>query len=402
MLNKVIWFDNPNEFIKRLVSIWVDYNASDIHITPSKDYVYIRFRISGNLVSFYWITLEQYEKLLNTIKVRAYMTIDEHNHIQDWKMSFNFKKWEEDLLVNVRVSVLPTIYWENTVMRLLLSGSKYLDINNLGFSNNTLDRVKNILNMNDWLVLLCGGTWSWKTTTLYSLLHEFDPITNAVFTLEDPVEYVIDWYVQSEIKERKIWDDKVNYTFQEWLVWILRQDPDIIMIWEIRRGVEASICLEAASTWHIVMWSTHASSAIGAITRLKKLWVEPYLLASSIKYIIFQKLLRWLCPHCRKEIILNKNEIPEKFQSYLPLDKNKFYSVNSEWCENCTKWYVWNTLVAEIIQNDDDIYNQILSEGGDIEFNAILKWKWFIPYYIDALNKAFEWLIDIKDVIILD
>lgn len=404
MLEKIVWFDNPHEFIKKLIDVWVLRNASDIHITPTKEQVFIRFRISWNLVNFCSIWLTSYSKLLNTVKVLSSMVIDEHRHIQDWKMLINTvtKDWA-DVSVNIRVSTIPTIHWENTVMRLLLSNSEYLNINNLWFSVTNKKTLEWIVNMSDWLVLLCGWTWSWKTTTMYSLLANFDPFENTIFTLEDPVEYTVKGYIQSEVNEWiSNWWIENNYTFQEWLVWILRQDPDIIMIWEIRRKEEASICLEAANTWHIVMWSTHANNSIWAITRLKKLWVEPYLLASSLKYIIFQKLERKLCNFCKKKIKFKKSDLPEKYQKYMDLDIFDACTVSENWCSKCNKWYIWNILISEIIKNDDEIYSLILSEKWDIELKNLLISKGFIPYYIDAFYKALDLSIDLKDVLILD
>lgn len=399
---KLMSFDNSMDFIEKLIKIWVDYHASDIHITPSKTQVFIRYRISWNLESFYWISLENYDKLLNSIKIASSLAIDEHNHIQDWKMIFNIDhKWAK-LSVNVRVSILPIIYWENIVMRLLISSSDRLNINNLWFSEHNLKIISKIKDLEEGLVLLCGWTWSWKTTTLYSLLNQYDPFKSSIFTLEDPVEYTVDWYVQSEVKDKKSASNNISYTFQEWLVWILRQDPDIIMIWEIRRKEEASICLEAANTWHLVMWSIHSNSSIWTITRLKKLWVESYLLSSSLKYVVYQKLIRQICPICREKITFTKQDFPQKFHPFLKQDSYEVYKVHAEWCQNCIKWYVWNTLISDIIENNDDLYDLILSWKWDVEIKNSLLSKWYIPIYIDALNKAIKWEIDIKDVLILE
>ncbi|MDD2907534.1 MAG: ATPase, T2SS/T4P/T4SS family [Candidatus Gracilibacteria bacterium] len=399
--SKLMGFENSSEFIEKLVKIGVDYHASDIHITPGKEQVYIRYRISGELESFYGISLENYEKLLNTIKVASFMSIDEHNHIQDGKMIFNFKKDGVDFGVNARVSVLPTIYGENIVMRLLLSNSEMLNLDNLGFSEHNKKIISKIKDIDEGLVLLCGGTGSGKTTTLYSLLNKYDPFTNSIFTLEDPVEYTVKGYIQSEVKEKRLSNTSTNYTFQEGLVGILRQDPDIIMIGEIRRKEEASICLEAANTGHIVMGSIHSNSSIGAITRLKKLGVEPYVLASSLKYIIYQKLVRKICPKCRESLEFRKVDFPDKFHKYLNKDIYNVFRVNSKGCSSCMKGYIGNTLISDIIENDDDIYTLILSGKGDVEMKEILISKGYIPPYIDALNKAINGELDIRDAIII-
>ncbi|MDD3144995.1 MAG: ATPase, T2SS/T4P/T4SS family [Candidatus Gracilibacteria bacterium] len=400
--SKLMTFDNSMEFIEKLVKIGVDYHASDLHITPSKEQVYIRYRISGSLESFYGISLENYDKLINSIKVASFMAIDEHNHIQDGKMIFSIKNNGEDLVVNARVSILPTIHGENVVMRLLLSNSERLNINNLGFSDYNKKIISKIKNMEEGLVLLCGGTGSGKTTTLYSLLNEYNPFTNSIFTLEDPVEYTIKGYIQSEVKEKRIGSINTNYTFQEGLVGILRQDPDIIMIGEIRRKEEASICLEAANTGHLVMGSIHSNSSIGVITRLKKLGVEPYVLASSLKYIIFQKLVRQICPNCRESIQFSKNNFPIKFHKYLKKEIYDVYRVNPKGCSKCVKGYNGNTLISDIIENDDDIYNLILSGKGDVEIKEILISKGYIPSYVDALYKGLNGFLDIREAIAIE
>ncbi len=399
---KTIWFSNPNDFIREVITFWVKHNVSDIHITPAESNVYIRFRIWWDLVSLYSLPRALFSKFSNAIKINSWMDMNKDKATQDWKMLLFIKSWNKRVRVNIRVSTLPSIHWENIVMRILLADNNYLKIENLWYSKENEKILKEAIKINDGLVLLCWWTGSWKTTTLYSLLNTFDPKEKAIFTLEDPVEYQVDWYTQTEIKNNKSLDEEDTFSFSEWLVWILRQDPDIIMIWEIRRKQEAYICLEAANTWHIVMWSIHSNNAISVITRLRQLWLEPYLLAGWLKYIVSQKLVKKLCPKCKKLIKVNKSNIPIKFQKHANQGENKFWTANINGCKSCIKGFSGSVVVSEILKNDDRFYNMLLSNASDLNMKQELDSFWFIPFYIDAFNKSKKWLIDFNDAISLE
>ncbi len=403
MEKKHISFDDSNNFIEKLIQWGVSYKASDIHISPWKNEVNVKFRISWELHTLYSFSPELHDKFINSIKVLSGMDISEHNHIQDGKIFMNLAVNTKQVWVNGRVSSLPTIYGENIVIRLLLTESNYLQISWLWFSENNAKLLKRVTSIQEWLVLVCWGTWSWKTTTLYALLNEFDPDVSWIFTLEDPIEYQIDWYVQSQIKTVK-WSssNKNSYTFSEGLVWILRQDPDVIMIWEIRRKEEAQTCLEAANTWHIVMWTIHSNNSISVVTRIRQLWIDSYLLASGIKYIISQKMIKGLCESCKVETKINKNTLPEIFQKYINDDIIAVFKNNPWGCEKCNKGYNWSVVLSEIAEIDDDIYDLLLSNAWETELKEALLKKWFIPFYIDALYKALEWSVNITDIIDLE
>ena len=398
-----IGFKNPNEFIDKLAQIWLANRASDIHITPWKENTLVKFRIWGELRPTYSFSNELYSKFINWIKVRSWMDISEHNHIQDWKIFLDLDiKWKK-VWVNLRVSTLPVVYWENIVMRILLSESEYLNLDSLWFSKRNVELLKEVEDLNEWLVLVSWWTWSWKTTTIYSLLNAFDKNKVWIFTLEDPIEYQVDWYVQSQINTvRWSWDSSHSYTFEEWLIGILRQDPDIIMIWELRRDDEAKTCFEAANTWHLVFWTIHSNNAVSVITRVRQFWIESYLVASWLKYIISQKINKTLCPVCRIKKTLNKTDLPEKFQKFLNRDTIDVYEANISWCSKCTHWFSWIALLWEVIKIDDKLYELLLNNAWETELKEYLFSNWFIPYYIDALNKSIKWMIDIRDAFELE
>jgi type II secretory ATPase GspE/PulE/Tfp pilus assembly ATPase PilB-like protein len=403
MTVKNIWFENPNDFIDNLAKIWLTNQASDIHITPWLDNVTVKFRIWWELRPIYTFSNELYSKFINAMKVKSGMDISEHNHIQDWKMFFKVDMNWKNVWVNLRVSSLPVLHWENIVMRLLLAESKYLELDSLWYSPGNISLLKDISNLNEWLVLVCWWTWSWKTTTLYSLLNTFDKSKKWIFTLEDPVEYQVEWYIQSQIRSLKgSWDASKSYTFEEGLIWILRQDPDIIMIWELRREEEAKTCFEAANTWHIVLWTIHSNNAVSVITRVRQFWIESYLIASWLKYIISQKISKHLCPHCKEEVNISKWDFSEKIQKFINTDSVKVYKNHAAWCSECTNWYNWIILVWEVIEIDDKLYNLLLKNTGETEIKEALLTSWFVPYYIDWFKKSLEWKMSIDDVLDLE
>ena len=398
---KNISFENANEFIDKIVEVWLTNHASDIHISPGKEFATIKYRISWELKSVYTFPSDLYSKFTNSMKIRTWMDISEHNHIQDGTMFIQIHPdiKGQKIWVNLRVSFLPMMYGENIVMRLLLSESKYLEIDSLWYSEKNTALLKEISRLPEWLILVCWGTWSWKTTTLYSLLNQYDKTKLSIFTLEDPIEYQIDWYVQSQIRNiRWAWADDLSYTFWEWLIWILRQDPDVIMIWEIRRKEEANTCLEAANTWHIVFWTIHSNNSISVITRLRQFWIESYLIASWLKYIVSQKIVKWLCSDCKIQKTFNKEDFSWKFKKFITEESFTSYVHNPDWCDKCNKGYKWVALLWEIMKVDDDVYNLLTINAPETDIKEHLSNNWFIPFYIDWLFKSFEWLVDIKDI----
>jgi type IV pilus assembly protein PilB len=398
-----IGFKNPNEFIDKLAQIWLTNHASDIHITPWKERVLIKFRVGWELRPTYSFSNELYSKFINAMKVRSWMDISEHNHIQDWKIFMDLVIDNKKVWVNLRISSLPVVHGENIVMRLLLSESDYLNIDSLWFSEANTNLLKHVQELKEWLVLVSWWTWSWKTTTIYSLLNIFDKNKVWIFTLEDPIEYQVDWYIQSQINTvRWSWDSSHSYTFEEWLIWILRQDPDIIMIWELRREEEAKTCFEAANTWHLVFWTIHSNNAVSVITRVRQFWIESYLIASGLKFIISQKINKTLCPHCRIKKTMNKSDLPKKFQQYLKNPTIDVYEWDINWCSKCTNWYSWIALIWEVIKVNDSLYKMLLDNTWETELKEYLFANWFVPYYIDAFYKSTKWMIDIRDAFELE
>ena len=396
-------FDDPNEFFDKLVQVAVFKEASDIHILPGKTVVTVQFRLYWELTTLYTFPIELFQKINNTIKIRALMDISEQNHVQDGKIFMQVPAEKNTVWVNLRVSTLPTLCGENIVIRILLTSTKFWNIDTLGFSPAIQEQLINASKINEWLVLVCGGTWSWKTTTLYAMLNEYDPQKKAIFTLENPVEYTKDGYVQSQIhivngdaKSRN------SYTFWEGLIGILRQDPDVIMIGEMRRKEETETCLEAANTGHIVMGSIHANNALWVISRIRQFNIPSYLIASSLKYIVCQKMIRVLCPHCKIERKLQVSELPESYKKHLKAEFIPMCEAHNAWCEHCNNGYNGRTVLAEVVHIDESMYKFILDNTWEAEMRKYLIKQWWVPIYIEGLKKAIKWDVSIQDLLKLD
>lgn len=401
-ISKVSSIWDPYEFIYKLISIAVDRNVSDVHITPLSNEVIIRFRIAGELNNFFKLDNESFPQLVNVIKVNAGMDINKFKIAQDWKITTEIiTRNKNKVNINLRVSTLPTIYWENIVMRVINSDKNILNIEKIGFSKHTLQVLRDIKKVSDGLILVAWSTWSWKTTTLYSILSNFDPFEKSIFTLEDPVEYQINWYVQSEVKKFNN-EDAESFTFSDGLVWLLRQDPDIILIWELRRKEEAIISFEAANTWHLVLWSIHTNNSVSVIPRLKQLWVQPFLLASGLKYIISQKIVKKLCPKCMIRKDITHTDIWKQYATLLWKETLEVSFINELWCKHCFKWFTGSIIAAEAIKIDEDIKEILFKDISDTELKKILISKWFIPYYIDAVYKSVIGTVDFNDAISLE
>lgn len=400
MTNQDIAFSDANDFFDKLIALGALKEASDIHIVPGKERVTIKFRMFGELETMSTFSMSSFDKFNNTVKIRALMDISEQNHIQDGKIFMNIKLTDKTVGVNLRVSCLPTIYGENIVIRLLLTQSKHSNIASLGFSPETTTTLEQASSISEWLILVCGWTWSGKTTTLYSILHELDPEAKGIFTLENPVEYVVDGYVQSQIHIVNGDHKSINsYTFAEGLIGILRQDPDVIMIGEMRRKDEVETCLEAANTWHVVMWTIHSNSAVWVIDRMKQFDIPSYLIASSLKYIICQKMTKVLCNECKVASTIKKSDIPKKFAIHIEQEEVPVYSSSKDWCDACTNGYSWRTVLSEIVKMDDELYKLILDNSWDVEIKKHLMSTDWRPIYLDGLNRALNGTMSMIDVL---
>lgn len=274
-----------------LFNFALELRASDIHIEPNKDFVTIRFRVSGDFVFVDKISHDEYAKLISRLKILANLRIDEKYRPQDGKIAYSSEKWDES--IDVRVSILPLVEGEKVVMRILRQDTSLLSLDKLDFLDVNLEKIKTSLASRYGIILVAGPTGSGKSTTLFSMLKSFDPLEFNISTLEDPVEYNIPFINQSQVKPQ------IGFDFAAGLRSLVRQDPDIIMVGEIRDKETAMLAIEAALTGHLVLSTIHTNSAAGTIQRLINMGIEPFLISSALKMIISQRLVKRLCPHCK-------------------------------------------------------------------------------------------------------
>lgn len=311
---------NDNHFLETLVKEAKDLRSSDIHIETYSEKCRIRFRVDGVLIDRHKVNKQEYPTLINKIKIAASCDIAEKRMPQDGRIRFKFNNSNLDM----RVSILPTLYGEKIVLRLLGSDASHIDITKLGFSKEELERYELAVKKPNGIILISGPTGSGKTTTLYATLKVINKPTNNILTIEDPIEYTLDGVNQVQLKE------EIGLSYTEALRTFLRQDPDIIMLGEIRDAQTAQMAIRAALTGHLVLSTIHTNSAWGTVSRLADMGLAPYLLASVINLSVAQRLLRILCPHCKKQMPLDVQELPANYRS-LKLSSH-FVSVG---CQHC-------------------------------------------------------------------
>ena len=369
--------------------------ASDIHIEPREKLVNIRFRVDWNFIEYKEIPLIFRDSIIARIKIMSYLRIDEHRLPQDWKIAYRLFWWKS---IDMRISIIPTIYWEKCVIRLLKKDDKPPELSDLWIMPYNMVKIKKHLKDNYWMILAVWPTGSWKSTTLFSLLSQFDPKLKNISTLEDPVEYRILWVNHTQI------NPSIKFTFAKWLRSLLRQDPDIIMVWEIRDEETAKLAVEASITWHIVFSTIHTNSATHTIQRLVNLWVDPLLISSSLRMIISQRLARKLCTRCKilyKPSDKIKDYIVWKVWKYIK-EKNdiNLYKAQENWCEFCNHtWYSWRVWLYEVLEMTDKIEWLMLKNASRLQLEIQAIWDWMVPIKEDWLLKVILWETSIEELL---
>lgn len=307
--------------IAKAINIILEYavktRASDIHVEPREDYVHVRYRIDGILRDTMTLPKEILSSLISRIKIMANLRIDEHRIPQDGRIKVDV----DGKKIAIRISTLPIMDGEKVVMRLLDESTKAATLEELGFKGMALEIVKRNLKRPHGMTLVTGPTGSGKSTTLYSILSGLNTIGVNISTVEDPVEYRISGVNQTQV------NPKVGMTFATGLRALLRQDPDIIMVGEIRDNETAEMAVHSALTGHIVLSTLHTNNASGALPRLLDMGIEPFLIASTVNTVIAQRLVRRLCPYCKEEFSPSEEmikDLKKEFnlsKSFLTFDK---------------------------------------------------------------------------------
>ena len=328
--------------INALLTEALKEGASDIHIEPYEFNMIVRFRVDGILHEVLQPPRAVAPILVSRIKVMAHLDIAEKRLPQDGRISLRIN----NRAVDVRVSTLPSNHGERVVLRLLDKQAGRMSLEHLGMEPNAARNLEEIIQKPHGIIMVTGPTGSGKTTTLYAALTKLNNRTRNIVTVEDPIEYNLEGVGQTQV------NNKVDMTFARGLRAILRQDPDVVMIGEIRDLETSQIAVQASLTGHMVLSTLHTNTAIGAITRLRDMGIEPFLLASSLVGILAQRLVRKLCPHCREE--MSPNEKDCELLGLNPAEEHTIYRAHADGCDQCLNLgYHGRTGIYEFIVLDE-------------------------------------------------
>ena len=338
------------KLINGIISQAVKNRASDIHFEPYEDKLVVRFRVDGILKEILQQDSKISSVLISRIKIISGLDISERRLPQDGRVSLSLG----DKNIDVRVSTLPSSYGERIVLRLLDKQAAQINIEDLGLPLPILSNYKSSLKNPEGIILFTGPTGSGKTTTLYSGLRYLSDSSQNILTVEDPIEYTLGGIGQTQV------NSKTGYTFARGLRAILRQDPDVVMVGEMRDAETAQIGIQASLTGHLVLSTVHTNSAIAAITRLRDMGIESFLLASSLRTIISQRLVRRLCLECKAQEEASKEAI-----NLFNLDKNQIV-YKSQGCVACSNTgYQGRIAIAECIQVDKELKEMIHNNASE-------------------------------------
>ncbi len=349
------------KLVNHILSQAVHFKASDIHIEPYQNELKIRFRMDGVLYNIHSLPKKIHPALVSRVKILAQLNIAEKRAPQDGRIQIRIGNREVDL----RVSSLPTAFGERLVLRLLEKDIRILNINEIGLSPDHQNQLKRLIKTSHGIVLVTGPTGSGKTTTLYSALCEINTPEKNILTIEDPIEYQLDGIGQMQVNA------KIGLTFASGLRSMVRQDPDVILVGEIRDLETAEIAIQAALTGHLVFSTLHTNDAAGAITRLIDMGIEPFLVSSSVQAILAQRLIRTLCPDCKQDYVPENVELWEigLEQTQPPL---KLFKANG--CTKCMNTgYKGRSGIFEFLNVTDNIQSMMLktSESHQLRQQAI-------------------------------
>ena len=372
-------------FVNALLYEAIRCNASDIHIEPDEMFVRIRMRIDGILMNKVIIHKNYWSSICVRVKVLSGMNIAEQRKPQDGAMSMTIQGREIDF----RVSTIPTIYGENIVIRILDKTQSLTKLKDLGFNKNSLKLINLALKKPEGIIIITGPTGSGKTTTLYSLLSIINNMGDNIMTLEEPVEYRIPLVRQSEINHRS------GFDFASGLRSLLRQDPDIIFLGEIRDKETAEIAIRSSITGHQVFSTLHTNGALSTITRLIDIGIQPYMLSDCLTAVIAQRLARKLCQFCKKEELMS-----QKMKEVFQLDQKKDYKIySSVGCQKCNHTgFKGRIAISEVLLINQAIKDVVTSDPTIKSISDIAKKTGFITMQRDAILKIVQGITSFEEV----
>ena len=359
--------------------------ASDIHIEPARNKSRIRLRIDGVLYEFTTLNPEVHASIVSRLKVMANLDIAERRLPQDGRIQVHTRGKQVDL----RFSSLPGLFGEKIVLRVLDKNQSLLDLNKLGMMEHNIDAYKRLLSKSFGLILATGPTGSGKTTSLYAALNYLNSMEKNIVTIEEPVEYQMEIVNQNEVREN------IGLTFAAVLKHVLRQDPDIIMVGEIRDRETAEIAVQAALTGHLVLSTLHTNHAIGAISRMIDMGVEPYLLSSALIGVLGQRLVRTVCPSCKTSFIAS----PDVLKRYGWADRKGMKLVQGRGCEECyDSGYKGRIGIHEVLEADARLQDLITGNPSRDELEHYMQASHHRSLFDDGLERVANGLTTIEEV----
>ncbi len=371
------------DFLLNMIYEAKEIGSSDIHFEAFEKQHRVRFRIDGKLIEKYVIALDEYPKIVNRIKIMSGLDISEKRLPQDGRINLTTEVEDFD----IRVSSLPTLHGEKLVLRILSKNNLTVQLEHLGFAEKELETYTASVKKPNGIILISGPTGSGKTTTLYATLKLLNKKDTNILTIEDPIEYTLEGVNQVQLREN------IGLDFASTLRTFLRQDPDIIMVGEIRDVETANMAIRAALTGHLVLSTIHTNSAWATISRLIDMGIPPFLIASTLNVSVAQRLVRKLCDHCKKEEPLTKDSLPKGYE--VPADIHAHYTAQG--CSRCYQTgYRGRKAVYEIIPITKELVQKI--QAKELEVLQYMKEQKINTLQSNAIQLVGEGITSIEEI----
>jgi len=392
-IENIITSKNPDvvKLINLIIQNAIKDRATDLHITPEIFTTHVFFRIDGVLHHYYVLPKSLHPQIISRIKILGGLNIAEQRLPQDGGFEFEFLKNSYD----IRISTLPTKKGENIALRILNKNASLFNIHNLGFEKDYIEKIEKYFSKPYGMILITGPTGSGKTTTLYSALRKINPIEKNILTVEDPIEYRFTFIRQSEI------NIKGGYTFAKAIKAFMRQDPDVMLIGEIRDEETAELAVRASITGQLVLSTLHTNSAVSSVSRIEDMGIKTYMIAEGLILVLSQRLVRKLCPYCKKPVKISKQILLEHGFEENEIKKldEELHIYQKTGCEKCNNTgYLGRLAVAEILEVDKEIKKMIVEGKSTIEIEKTAREKGMRLLKEDALIKILKGITTLEEL----
>ena len=367
--------------VDALIYIAIDMEASDIHLAPEEDVVHVFLRLDGVLQHYCSLPIEIRDQIVSRIKIMCELDISQRRVAQDGSMTMNYEERDYDM----RISTMPTDMGESVVIRILTNTRELFQLEQLGLTDDVLNRLKRLAKKPHGVILLSGPTGSGKTTTLYAILREVNRLQKNILTIENPIEYRIPFVNQTQ------YNPKAGYTYDKAIRAFMRQDPDIILVGEIRDPDTAQIAMEASITGHLVLSTVHTNDAVGALVRLRGLKVPSFLLSEGMLAVIAQRLVRRLCPICKTPRSYSREELKAFNISDKMITQESYDLFDAEGCDKCNyTGYHGRQAITELFEVDPKIKMMIFDEVSTVEITDYIVSQGMVTLQEDLFRRIVE------------